>query len=70
MHSEQYSFQLDLEVTSVNDKFEFDPLPSTSEIKTTKMSLMLKGKPAHRDHVLPTTMTQRRGNPEAQQPSA
>ena len=39
------------------------------EIKITTMLLMLKDKAHHHD-VLPTTMAQRRGNPEAQQPSA
>ena len=32
------------------------------------MSLMVKGKAHHHD-VIPTTMAQRRGNPEPQQPS-
>ena len=56
MKPEQYLFQLDLEVTSVNDKSS-NLIPSRPQaIKITEASLVLKGKPAHRDDVLPTTM--------------
>jgi len=54
--------------TSVNDKNFNHCYPKEMKILTT-MSLVLKGK-AHQDDILPMTMAQQQGNPEAQQPSA